>query len=211
MNLKIYSFNNNDEKLKAFDHEREKLILQYSKPQSLVKRIISNKIIQSTYKIANTPPYITKPIEELKLYYPKYTFLNNLLPIGALIFLASLITKVDEKYHFLLIVFFLICISIPGYFFIADLVKHFDRRATLIINKEGIGSEVKDFLIEWDDIVETYIKTIPRDNSDTEIVVIHYYSSQIETFLKKEITIESSKIKANTVAYAIELMKFKRR
>lgn len=105
----------------------------------------------------------------------------------------------------------LLCFGAPLLFaiigFIQFLLLTLDRKPTISIDRKGIAIRKENFYIDWHNVVDSYIKTVTRGDSDFEYLVICYYDEATQTFKQVEASLNNLKQKSDKIAYAIELMK----
>ncbi len=191
-----------------FQQEKEILKEKLCPPKNFWT-FLKTTTYQSTLDIANTPPYITEQFEEFKTYYTKYSFLWFIPFIGW--FSYELINLFKEKKFIIQSVapFFALPLIFCLIAFVQFLRMNLDRKPTITIDKKGLEVRKLNLYITWDNLVDTYIKTTSRRNSNSEDLIICYYDEPSKSFKQKEVSLNNLQQKSDLIAYAIELLKMK--
>jgi hypothetical protein len=100
-----------------------------------------------------------------------------------------------------------------GLFFLAALVlliiKIFDRKPKIILNKEGFWIHKMDEQIPWEYLAASYILKDHSGDDAKYSLVVHYYQKQIDDFVRVEYDLEGLEMGMEDISFHIEKFKEK--
>jgi hypothetical protein len=90
------------------------------------------------------------------------------------------------------------------------IIKALNRNPRIIINSQGIWmSKIKE-LVQWEHILETYIKEDDSGESTSYSLLIHYYQESTDSFMEVEQDLAGLDTNNNKIAFNIEYFKINR-
>lgn len=187
-----------------FEAERQRLAIAFTPPKRLWWMSSTKVTYKTTWEQANTPPYIQKDIDSLVVENEKHSWIF-ILGFIVLYILMILFSKgfCEDSSRVSNLLFLLFIIPTLGH----SIVHNLDRTPKIVIDNRGICICKTGLKLEWDRIVETYIK-IDENGEDTSYgLYIRYIDDAYLSFENAEVPIQGFIQNYEEIAYAIEYIK----
>lgn len=187
-----------------FEAEKERLAIEFTLPKRAWWQSSIKIKYETTWDIANTPPYIQKDIDCLVVINEKHSWI---LVLGFIVFfILTFFTNSSFKegninlFSILFLISLLISLGIT-------IVHNADRSPKIVIDKSGIYIGKNCLQLEWHKIVNTYIKIDEAGEDTSYSLYIRYIDDDYWVFKTEEIPISGFIQGYAEIAYAIEYIK----